>query len=115
MSEIRDLTDKILKFRADRDWQKFHNPKDMALSLVLEATELLEHFQWKNGEELKTYLEAQKTEVSEELSDILYWVLLMAHDLKIDIASAFKAKLLKNCEKYPVDTSKGSSAKYDTI
>jgi NTP pyrophosphatase (non-canonical NTP hydrolase) len=75
MSEIKDLTAKIAKIRDDRDWKQFHNPKDMAVSLALEANEVLEHFQWRNGAEMDEYVKTHKEEIGEELADVLYWVL----------------------------------------
>ena len=63
----------------------FHNPKDLALSLLLEAAEVLEHFQWKSPEEIGQYIKEQKAEIAEELADTLYWILLMSNDLEIDI------------------------------
>ena len=100
MDKLKKLTLEIIKFREERDWQKFHNPKDVALSLVLEATELLEHFQWKNNDEILNYVENSSHEIGEELADIFYWILLMSHDLKIDIISALENKLEKNKAKY---------------
>ena len=113
MDKLRKLTAEIIKFRDERNWQQFHNPKDVALSLVLEATELLEHFQWKNNDEISNYVKNSTHEIGEELADILYWVLLMSHDLKIDISSALENKLEKNKAKYPINLSKGNSTKYN--
>jgi len=115
MDKITKLTSEIIKFRDERDWQKFHNPKDVALSLVLEATELLEHFQWKNNEEMLNYVEKSSSEIGEELADILYWVLLMSNDLKIDICSALECKIEKNKAKYPINLSKGNNIKYNKL
>ncbi len=112
MSDIKELTEMIEKFRNARDWKKFHNPKDMALSLVLEAAEVMEHFQWKNEKDVKGYIKKHKKEIGEELSDVLYWVLLMSHDLGIDIKKAFNSKMAISDRKYPVDKVKGSSKKY---
>lgn len=112
MSDIEELTDRILKFNDARDWKQFHNPKDLALSLVLEAAEVMEHFQWKNSEEMVEYLKSYKDDVGEELADVLYWVLLMSHDLDIDIKSALENKMKKNELKYPVEKAKGKSDKY---
>jgi len=81
MSDIKKLTDKILKFRNARDWKQFHNPKDVALSLVLEASEVMEHFQWKDKEEIEEYIKTHKEHIADELADVLYWVLLMSKDL----------------------------------
>ncbi|MDD5209845.1 MAG: nucleotide pyrophosphohydrolase [Elusimicrobiales bacterium] len=112
MSSIENLTKKIIAFRDARDWAQFHNPKDVAISLSLEAAELLEHFQWKNPAEIAAHLKTHKTEVSEELADILYWVLLLSHDLKIDPLAALSKKLKKNAKKYPVSKAKGRHTKY---
>jgi len=110
--QLDSLTERIAKFRDERDWKRFHNPKDMTLSLVLEATEVMEHFQWKTNEESSLYLERNKNSVAEELSDVLYWVLLLSHDLNIDIVKAFEEKMQKNEKKYPIHQAKGSSKKY---
>ncbi len=115
MPNIQELTEEILKFRHDRDWEQFHTPKDLALSLVLEAAEVLEHFQWKNGDELKKYLAENKDKVGEELSDVLYWVLLLSHDLGIDIKDAFKKKMEHNAKKYPIEKAKGKNGKYTEL
>ncbi len=111
-TDLDRLQSLVVKFRDARDWKQFHNPKDTSLSLVLEAAELMEHFQWKNAEEIEVYLKTNKDAVAEELADVLYWVLLIGHDLNIDIPKAFKAKLKKNDEKYPVAKSKGKHTKY---
>lgn len=109
------LTGEVLRFRDERDWRKFHNPKDMALSLCLEVAELLELMQWKNGAALESHLAARRKEVGEELSDILYWTLLIAHDAQIDLSAAFMDKLAMNAIKYPVEKASGSSAKYTEL
>ncbi|MDB5265937.1 MAG: nucleotide pyrophosphohydrolase [Parcubacteria group bacterium] len=115
MARIEDLTAEVTAFRDERDWKQFHNPKDMAISLSLEAAEVLEHFQWKNKEEVDTHLASHKTEISEELADVLYWVLLMSNDLEIDISDAFRKKLKKNGTKYPVEKAKGKHTKYTEL
>lgn len=112
---ISNLTNRIIDFRDARDWKQFHNPKDVALSLSLEAAEVLEHFQWKNGKELEEYIETHREHIGEELSDVLYWVLLMSHDLDIDIIEALSKKMDKNEAKYPEDKFKGSHKKYNEI
>jgi len=113
--DIKDLTRKILKFRDRRDWKQFHNPKDVALSLVLEAGEVMEHFQWKNEKEINEYVRTNKAEIGEELADVLYWVILMSHDLKIDILGALERKIEKNEKKYPVEKAKGKHTKYTKL
>lgn len=115
MNEIQELTDRILEFREARDWKQFHNYKDVAISLVLEATELLEHFQWKSTQEVLYHIEEQRKEIGEELADILYWVLLLSHDLDIDIKVAFMEKMEKNAKKYPVGKARGSHKKYTEL
>jgi NTP pyrophosphatase (non-canonical NTP hydrolase) len=115
MKDVKDLTDKIIKFRNARDWKQFHNPKDMALSLVLEAGEVMEHFQWKNEEEMKKHIIDKKDEVGEELADVLYWVLLMSHDLDVDVLNALDKKMIKNEQRYPVEKTKGKHCKYNEL
>ncbi len=115
MSELQDLQKRIIDFRDARDWKQFHNPKDLALSLVLEAAEVLEHFQWKNPEEIEAYVKTNKKDISEELVDTLYWILLIAHDLGVDLAEAFDQKMRKNEAKYSVEKSKGNHKKYTEL
>lgn len=107
-----DKLQRIIKYVQDRDWEQFHNPKDVAISLSLEASEVLEHFQWKNPEEIEAYLKTNKADIAEELVDVLYWVLLMSYYLKIDLDKAFEKKMQKNEKKYPVEKAKGSHRKY---
>lgn len=115
MKNIANLTKRIVTFRDARDWKQFHNPKDLSLSLVLEATEVMEHFQWKNKEEIEKYIVEAKVEIGEELADVLYWVLLMSHDLNIDVLSALDKKMKKNEAKYPVEKAKGKHTKYNKL
>ena len=79
--DTKSLTKRIIAFRDARDWKQFHNPKDVALSIVLEAGEVMEHFQWKSKEEMQKYVIENKIVIGEELADVLYWILLMSHDL----------------------------------
>ncbi|MFA7216838.1 MAG: nucleotide pyrophosphohydrolase [Candidatus Paceibacterota bacterium] len=115
MSNIKDLTKRIIVFRDARDWKQFHNPKDLALSLVLEATEVMEHFQWKNKEEMEEHLKTHKEDVADELADTLYWILLMGNDFNIDVLKALDKKLKKIEEKYPVEKAKGRHTKYNKL
>lgn len=115
MNEIEKLQQRVTAFRDARNWKQFHNPKDSALSLVLEATEYLEHFQWKNGAELEKYLVEHKTDLAEELCDVLYWILLCAHDQNIDLLAIFEAKMKRNEAKYPVEKSSGNHKKYTEL
>ena len=113
--EIDDSIKKILAFRNARKWKQFHNAKDMAISLSLEASEVLEHFQWKSKEEVEEYIKTHKEHIGEELADVFYWVLLMSHDLKIDLIKTFDKKMIKNAEKYPVSKAKGRKDKYNKL
>src|SRR5579871_1151108 len=90
---INELMELVLRFVAERDWEQFHNPKDLAVSLTLEAAEVLEHFQWKNPKEMEAHLQAHRQEVGDELVDTLYWVLLMSYYFKIDLPTAFRRKM----------------------
>ncbi|MFZ2484415.1 MAG: nucleotide pyrophosphohydrolase [Minisyncoccia bacterium] len=113
--DIKHLTKRIIDFRDARDWEQFHNPKDVAISLVLEATEVLEHFQWKNDKEMQSHVSTNKVQIGEELADVIYWVLLMSKDLDIDIAEALIKKLKKNERKYPVVKARGRHTKYTDL
>lgn len=115
MTSLQELTKKILEFRDERNWKQFHNQKDMAISLALEAAEVLEHFQWKTKEEIDAYIKDHKDDVAEELIDVLYWVLLMSYDLGIDIPEAFGKKMTKNALKYPVDKARDKNTKYTAL
>jgi NTP pyrophosphatase (non-canonical NTP hydrolase) len=112
---LAELTEQLLKFVHERDWKQFHNPKDMAISLTLEAAEVLELMQWKNGEELAAHLAANREAMADELSDVLFWVLEMAHHFQIDLGEAFPKKLAKNALKSPVEKSRGKSTKYTEL
>lgn len=115
MSDFDELTDIINKHRDARDWRQFHNPKDLAISLSLEAAEVLEHFQWKNEAEVKEFIEQKKDHLGEELADVLYWTLTLAHDAGIDLKQAFHRKMKINEQKYPIDKAKGSHKKYTEL
>ena len=115
MGEIKALTEKIKKFRDERDWKQFHNHKDMALSLALEAAELLEHFQWKSLDEAERHGVTAKAEIAEELADVAMYLLELSDNLGIDLAKAIDIKLAKNAKKYPVEKSKGRHTKYNRL
>lgn len=109
---LEDLTAKVIAFRDERDWKQFHNPKDVAISLILEAGEVLEHFQWKSPNEVETHVKDHRDEIGGELSDVLYHILLLAHDLDIPLGDAFNRKMAHNAKKYPVKLAKGNHLKY---
>jgi dCTP diphosphatase len=99
-------------FRDEREWKQFHSPKELAIQVVLEATELLELMQWKNGAELAAVLEQHKQDVSDELADVLHGIVLIADEMGIDLSTAFVEKMKKNEQKYPVEKARGNSKKY---
>lgn len=115
MSQIQQITQKIKAFRDERDWKQFHNHKDVALSLVLEATEVLEHFQWKSLKEVNDHAKLAKGELSDELADVAIYLLELADNLGIDLSDAIDIKLKKNAVKYPVKKSKGKHTKYNKL
>src|SRR5947209_3192570 len=115
MNTLEDLTQRVLKFREERNWAQFHNPKDVALSLTLEAAELLELMQWRSGEELDEHLKANQEALADELADILGWVLVLSHDRGIDLADALIKKLEKNAAKYPIEKARGVAKKYTEL
>lgn len=115
MNELGSLAAEIAAFRDERDWKQFHNPKDVALSLVLEAAELLEIFQWKQEDAVQRAAVEQKDRIAEELADVFYYALLLAHDQRIDLVEALRAKLKVNGLKYPIEKARGSSKKYTEL
>lgn len=112
---LADLTQRVLAFRAERDWAQFHTPKELAISLVVEAGELLELMQWKHGANLDRTLRKKKRQIADELADCLHSVLLLAHEMNIDLPNAFLAKLKKVAKKYPVHKAKGRPDKYTDL
>ncbi len=108
----QETIDMILKFRDDRDWKQFHNPKDLAISISLEAAELLEVFQW-SGTDVDCNKKMDK--IKEELADVLTYCVLMADACNLDIDQIVQEKSKKNSEKYPIEKAKGNSTKYDEL
>jgi dCTP diphosphatase len=113
-AKLSALLERIRAFNKARDWNQFHNPKDLAVSLSLEAAEVLEHFQWKNTDEMQRHLEDNCEKVADELADVLYWLLLMGDNFNIDLTEALDRKLTKTEAKYPADKYAGRhNNKYD--
>lgn len=112
---LRELMEMALRFRAERDWAQFHTPKELAISLVVESAELLEVMQWKQGPELAEHVRKRHGDIADELADCLHSILLLAHDLDIDLPKAFAEKLNKAAAKYPVAKSKGKPRKYNEL
>ena len=106
----KETIEQVLKFRDDRNWRQFHNPKDLALSISLEAAELLEVFQWSGAD---TVCESKKEKIKEELADVLNYCVLMADVCGLDMDEIVQEKIKKNNEKYPVEKAKNSAKKYN--
>jgi len=102
----------ILSFREQRNWEQFHNPKDLAISLTLEASELLENFQWKTSDEAT---ESKKEQIADELADVLIYAVYMAKSLDLDLEEIIRAKIRKNEAKYPVEKAFGKKDKYTQL
>lgn len=108
-SDIQEITNKLIEFRNDRDWEQFHNPKDLSLAISIEAGELLEIFLWKNAED------ANKEKVKEELADIFSFAFLLADKYGLDVKQIVLDKIKVNNEKYPVAKAKGTAKKYNEL
>lgn len=112
---LSDLLNRIRKFRDERDWAQFHNAKDMAAALAIEASELQEIFLWKTGEDIDATALKKRGEIEDEVADIAVYLLEFTDTLGIDLEAAIIAKLSKNAEKYPVEKARGSNAKYTDL
>ena len=108
-NEIHELTREVVQFTQDRDWDQFHNPKDLAVALSIEAAELLELYLWKSPDEAKV------EKVREELADVLNYAILLADKYDFDIAEIVREKMAANALKYPVEKAKGVATKYDEL
>ncbi|HCN37716.1 MAG TPA: nucleotide pyrophosphohydrolase [Bacteroidetes bacterium] len=109
MSDFSTVIQKLLIFRNERDWAQFHNPKDLALAISVEANELLEQFLWKGPDE------ADREKVKEELADVFAYAFLLADKYQFDVKEIVLEKIKKNAEKYPVDKAKGTAKKYNEL
>jgi NTP pyrophosphatase (non-canonical NTP hydrolase) len=108
------LLQQLIEFRRERDWEQFHNPKDLAISLSIEAAELLEWFQWRSEEEIKQQLQSDKRiQLEDEIADVAVYLSYLCHDLEIDLNKIVAAKMVKNAEKYPIEKVKGRNDKYN--
>lgn len=111
--DYEKVKNEICKFRQERDWKQFHNPKDLATAIAIEASELQEKFLWKSIEE--SYDVSKDEEVHEEFADIMNFMILFAEECNIDVEKTIFAKMKKNSEKYPIKKSKGKSDKYSKL
>ena len=109
---MQELINKIRAFARDRDWEQFHSPKNLAMALVVEAAEIVEHFQWLTQEQSKSLPPDKLEEIKEEIADVMIFLSNLADKLGIDPLEAARKKIKKNKEKYPADVVKGKAFKY---
>lgn len=107
---LLELKEAVLEFVRERDWERFHSPKNLSMALAAEAAELMEHFLWESPE--ASHERAEREAVADELADILVYAIEFANIAGIDISTAIRAKMAKNAEKYPVEKARGNSRKY---
>lgn len=115
MGKIEEITKEIVEFRDKRDWKQFHNPKNLAMDISVEAAELLEIFLWKKENELERVAKDKRDEIEEELADVFITSLLLAHDLGFDVAEIVEKKVEENERKYPVEKFKGRDGKHNEV
>ncbi len=111
--ELNELIDSIKEFCQQRDWDQYHNPKDLAIGISTEAAELLDLFRFKNGDEIQQTITNKREHIEDELADVLFFVLRFAQMNDIDLKKALEHKMVKNAAKYPVDKVKGNNKKYN--
>lgn len=112
---LSELVSAVLKHRDERDWGQFHTPKELTVSLCIEAAELLSLMQWKQGAELKEALDRKHEQVRDELADVLHSLLLLSSDLNVNLGDALLEKLKKDAKKYPVHKARGKNLKYTEL
>lgn len=112
LSELREA---LRRFAAERDWDKYHSPKNLASALIVEAAELLERFQWLTEDESRSLPPAELAKVRDEMADVLIYLVRLADRLGVDLLEAAREKLAKNALKYPADKARGNSRKYTEL
>jgi NTP pyrophosphatase (non-canonical NTP hydrolase) len=112
---LQSLTQALRRFAAERDWEQFHSPKNLAAALTVEAAELLEHFQWLTEEQSRNLPAEKRAAVGQEIADVLLYLLQIADKLQIDVIAAATEKLALNAAKYPVAQAQGNSLKYNEL
>jgi NTP pyrophosphatase (non-canonical NTP hydrolase) len=112
MDTINQTIERIRRIRDDRDWAQLHNPKDMAIAISIEASELLEHFLWKDEQAVERRVESRKGDIESEIADIGIYLVELADNLGIDLLAAMEKKITINADRYPTHLVKGSSKKY---
>ena len=109
------LRDALRRFAADRDWNKFHSPKNLASALAVESAELLEHFQWLTEEQSAALDDSTRTKVAEEMADVLLYLIRLADRLDVDLLAVARAKIVRNGDKYPIEKARGVARKYNEL
>lgn len=111
----KDILEQLLLFRRERDWEKFHTPKNLSAALAVEVAELLECFQWASDSELEELVARERAAIKDEIADIAILLSYLCHDLNIEIGEAVQSKIEKNRQKYPVNLAYGSATKYNRL
>jgi dCTP diphosphatase len=112
---LGELRDALRRFAAERDWDQFHSPKNLAIALSVEAAELLERFQWISEAESRAFSAADRSRVEQEMADVLLYLVRLADRLDVDLVAAAREKMKINAEKYPVEKARGKSSKYTEL
>jgi dCTP diphosphatase len=115
MKSLTELRDALRAFAAERDWDQFHSPKNLAIALSVEASELLEQFQWMTEEQSRTLSPDKTKQVAEEMADVLIYLVRLGDKMGIDLLLEAKEKIEMNAKKYPADIARGSSRKYTEL
>jgi NTP pyrophosphatase (non-canonical NTP hydrolase) len=116
-TNIQELKDLVREFCEERDWDQYHNAKDLTIGIITEVSELLQHFRFKSGKEIEDIFDSpeKREKINEEIADVLYFILRLAQKYDIDLATVLRKKIGKNMEKYPVEKAKGSNKKYTEL
>jgi len=110
-----ELRDTLRAFTREREWDRYHTPKNLAMALIVEAAELAEHFQWLTAEESQSPQDGKREKIRDELADVLIYLVELADTLDVDLAAAARDKIAKNALKYPVEKARGNAKKYDEL
>lgn len=116
-TNIQEIKNYVKKYCEDRDWDQFHSPKELAIGLITEASEVLEHFRFKSNEEMESFFEDSKKreDIEDEMADVLYFLCRLAQKYNVDLSESFKRKMIKSEKKYPIEKAKGNNKKYTEL
>src|SRR3989344_937790 len=116
-TRIQEIKNYVKKYCEDRDWDQFHSPKELAIGLITEASEVLEHFRFKSESEMEAFFKDSKKreDIEDEMADVLYFLCRLAQKYDVDLSEAFKRKMIKSEKKYPIEKSKGNNKKYTEL